>query len=117
MKVITDIKIVEVDIEQFYKDVRSYSAPIHVRDGEYPHQTIEITREIIEGKRYRLPYGEEVTIGVSDDVFKLLDIPLKAIEKERELSESFMERNEHLQKELQKYKNMKFLDRLKYIIS
>ena len=94
MKVITNIKIVEVDREQFYKDPYLYSVPIRVRDGKYPHETVEITREMIEGKRYRLPYGGEITIGVSDDVFNLLDIPLKAIEKERETSESFMKINE-----------------------
>jgi len=117
MKAIVDIKTIEVDREYFYKETFNGAFPMRVSIDKHPHETYEVTREIIEGKRYILPTGYEVTIGVSDDVFRSLEIPLEALKSDRDMLEDFSKSNSRLRNELSSYKNMKFMDRLKFLFT
>lgn len=46
--------------------------------GKLPEDLPQVTREVIQGEKFRLPDGREFCIGLSEEVHVALGIPLKA---------------------------------------
>lgn len=112
---ITEIKVidVDVDIDKYqiaYHEPLSYAA---ITDSD-PKEYVEITTELITGRRFVNANGEEVCVGMSKQVQKYIGLPFEVYENLQNNIKYERKQTKIQRYKLDRVKSMTFWHRIKY---
>jgi hypothetical protein len=121
MKAIYDAKILEIDRD--WIEVARHDPYLHdYISAAEPCNTNPYKVDVLHGRRFILRSGEVVCLGVSDEIYQLLEIPLNCFDDMSEticdLTSELSQRNKfilELKKEIKKHNSLNFFERLKFL--
>ena len=118
---ITDIKIIKTT-RDFFEKALSYQAGLRKPNNSIIVEDQEVTHEIVYGREFINANGDSVCIGMAENVQIAIGLPFEAfanmnyhIEKQ---AKTIRKRNRQIEKlniQIQYYKNMNFLEKIKFI--
>lgn len=115
MILIRDIKIEEVQPDDFYPLYHYGPDMLLARDLLNPVKEVIVTREMVKGQRFRNIRGLEVVIGWDKTSQVALGLPFKVFEAQERRRESDYRENAKLRKRVRELENMtvfQFIKRL-----
>lgn len=121
MKIITAIKVVEIgqDVSEVWHELHhaiERDAEFFKIDGTL--QKTAVVKEWIKGRQFYNPHtGELIVLGVSQEVGELLGLQYAAFEELEYQVAKERDRADRLERQGERIRNMRFLDRLKCLFT
>lgn len=118
MIVITDVKFMEFDRDEMILAFRDPYRGIDVRTHEgYETCSAMELQELVRGRRYVRPDGQELVIGVSKQAQDVIGIQYEAFDTLRKESDRYFTEIISMQEEMRKVRSASFWVRLKWIFT
>jgi len=115
MILVYDIKIIDT-IRDDIHFIHSYTPSvlgIAIKDFDGESKNIEITREMVKGKRFTNVFGREIVLGWDKQTQEILGLPFKIFESQERRRISDYKENTKLRMKIRKLENMSLLQFIK----
>lgn len=120
MLLIRKVEYVDVpsDVTKIYDFIDDKNnRPLFDGNNDFLLNMMAVEQEIVRGKRYRNEKGDEICIGIPQEIQGILGLPFSDFKRLENNINALRIETKNLKKELKSYKEMSFWNRLKFLIT